>query len=83
MTSEENKLKAEQIKAEANVLFGRKSIIFLIKEARANFIWIEKRFNEAIEKYTAAIELNPTVAAYFTNRAFCHVKLENYGYAIS
>ncbi|CDS09702.1 hypothetical protein LRAMOSA02379 [Lichtheimia ramosa] len=65
MTSEENKLKADQIKAEANVLFG------------------QKRFNEAIEKYTAAIELNPTVAAYFTNRAFCHVKLENYGYAIS
>lgn len=30
MTSEENKLKADQIKAEANVLFGRKSILFLI-----------------------------------------------------
>ena len=44
---------------------------------------IEKRFPEAIEKYTAAIELNPTIAAYYTNRAFCHLKLESYGYAIT
>ncbi|KAI8377514.1 Metallo-dependent phosphatase-like protein [Radiomyces spectabilis] len=63
--SEENKAKAEAVKAEANKLFA------------------EKRFPDAIEKYTAAIELNPNVAAYYTNRAFCHLKLESYGYAIS
>ncbi|KAI9498777.1 Metallo-dependent phosphatase-like protein [Zychaea mexicana] len=63
--SESDRVKADQIKAEANKLFA------------------EKHFPEAIEKYTAAIELNPTVAAYYTNRAFCHLKLEAYGYAIS
>lgn len=44
---------------------------------------LAKRFSEAIEKYTAAIDLNPNVAAYYTNRAFCHLKLESYGYAIA
>ncbi|KAG0171579.1 Serine/threonine-protein phosphatase 5 [Apophysomyces sp. BC1015] len=63
--TEENKAKAEKIKAEANALFAA------------------KRFPEAIEKYTAAIETNPNVATYYTNRAFCHLKLESYGYAIS
>ncbi|KAI8147043.1 Metallo-dependent phosphatase-like protein [Fennellomyces sp. T-0311] len=52
-------------------------------KAEANALFSQKRFPEAIEKYTAAIELNPTVAAYYTNRAFCHIKLESYGYAIS
>ncbi|KAF7731723.1 hypothetical protein EC973_008895 [Apophysomyces ossiformis] len=63
--SEENKIKAEKIKAEANALFAA------------------KRFPEAIEKYTVAIETNPNVATYYTNRAFCHLKLESYGYAIA
>ncbi|KAL1932684.1 hypothetical protein VTP01DRAFT_8362 [Rhizomucor pusillus] len=63
--SEENRIKAEEIKTEANKLFAA------------------KRFSEAIEKYTAAIDLNPNVAAYYTNRAFCHLKLESYGYAIA
>ncbi|KAI8338341.1 Metallo-dependent phosphatase-like protein [Chlamydoabsidia padenii] len=62
--AEDNKVKAEQIKAEANALFA------------------EKRFTEAIEKYSAAIELNP-VSTYYSNRAFCHLKLESYGYAIT
>ncbi|KAI8385703.1 Metallo-dependent phosphatase-like protein [Blakeslea trispora] len=50
---------------------------------QANIFFKEKQFPEAIEKYSEAIELNPQVASYFTNRAFCHLKLENYGYAIA
>ncbi|KAI8097419.1 Metallo-dependent phosphatase-like protein [Halteromyces radiatus] len=62
--AEDNKIKAEEIKNEANQLFK------------------EKRFIEAIERYTAAIDLNP-VSTYYSNRAFCHLKLESYGYAIT
>jgi len=47
------------------------------------FYKIEKRYPAAIEKYTEAIEVNPKVASYYTNRAFCHLKLESYGYAIA
>ncbi|CEJ02350.1 Putative Serine/threonine-protein phosphatase [Rhizopus microsporus] len=49
----------------------------------ANALFKEKHFSEAIKKYTEAIELNDRVASYYTNRAFCHLKLEAYGYAIS
>lgn len=49
----------------------------------ANVLFKEKRFPAAIEKYTEAIEINPKVASYYTNRAFCHLKMESYGYAIA
>ncbi|KAF9953515.1 hypothetical protein BGZ70_000220 [Mortierella alpina] len=52
-----------------------------IKE-EANVLFAAKKFQEAIEKYTEAIELNPNVAAYYANRAFAHTKLEEYGAAI-
>lgn len=37
----------------------------------------------AIEKYTLAIEANPKVAAYYANRAFAHIRMESFGYAIA
>ncbi|KAI9246852.1 Metallo-dependent phosphatase-like protein [Sporodiniella umbellata] len=49
----------------------------------ANVFFKEKNFPEAIKKYTEAIELNDKVASYYTNRAFCHLKMESYGYAIA
>ncbi|KAG1439082.1 hypothetical protein G6F56_012409 [Rhizopus delemar] len=49
----------------------------------ANLLFKEKHFSEAIKKYTEAIELNDKVASFYTNRAFCHLKLESYGYAIA
>lgn len=36
---------------------------------------------QAVVKYSEAIELRPT-AVYLSNRAFCYVKLENFGLAI-
>ncbi|OBZ84553.1 Serine/threonine-protein phosphatase 5 [Choanephora cucurbitarum] len=50
---------------------------------QANVFFKEKQFPAAVEKYSEAIELNPQVASYYTNRAFCHLKLENYGYSIA
>ncbi|KAJ1950826.1 Palmitoyl-protein thioesterase 1, partial [Linderina pennispora] len=40
-----------------------------------------KHYHEAIEKYSQAIELDPTVVAYYTNRAQCYIKTEGYGAA--
>jgi tetratricopeptide (TPR) repeat protein len=56
---------------------------YLITYKRIYFFILEKRFPAAIEKYTEAIEINNKVASYYTNRAFCHLKLESYGYAIA
>ena len=33
--------------------------------------------------YSEAIALNPTVAVYYGNRSFAHLKMESYGYALS
>ena len=45
------------------------------------FFISESKLVQAVGKYTAAIELNPT-AIYLSNRAFCYVKLEQFGLAI-
>ena len=42
-----------------------------------------KHFQEAIDHYTKAIELNPTVAVYYGNRSFAHMKMESYGFALA
>jgi tetratricopeptide (TPR) repeat protein len=41
------------------------------------------RYHEAVEKYNDAIDLDPEIPAYYTNRAFCHLKMENHGLAIA
>ncbi|KAI0228765.1 Palmitoyl-protein thioesterase 1 [Massospora cicadina] len=67
--SAENKQLAESLKHEAN--------------ATLNEDWEHtKKFDEAIEKYSEAIKLNPGVPAYYSNRAFAYTKVEAYGYAI-
>lgn len=43
----------------------------------------EQKFDEAIESYTKAIELDNQNAVFFSNRAQVHIKLENYGLAIA
>ena len=42
-----------------------------------------KHYAAAVEGYSKAIELRPDCAVYFSNRAFAHIKLEEYGSAIS
>lgn len=43
----------------------------------------EKHYAAAIEGYTRAIELNPNVAVFWSNRAAAHIKLESYGSAVA
>ncbi|KAJ2393746.1 Palmitoyl-protein thioesterase 1, partial [Coemansia sp. RSA 2559] len=47
----------------------------------ANALYAKKQYPEAIAKYTAAIELDATVPAFYTNRAQCHLFTESYGAA--
>ncbi|CAM9725016.1 unnamed protein product [Ectocarpus sp. 12 AP-2014] len=46
-----------------------------------NALLAESKLVQAVGKYTAAIDLHPT-AIYLSNRAFCYVKLEQFGLAI-
>lgn len=39
-------------------------------------------YEKAIEMYTKAIEMNPTVAAYYGNRSLAHLRTECFGYAL-
>ena len=43
----------------------------------------DKKFDQAIDYYTQAINLNPSVAVYYGNRSFAHLKTESYGYALA
>ena len=42
-----------------------------------------QRYQEAIEWYSKAIDLDPSIAVYYGNRSFAHLKMESYGYALS
>ncbi|MGB1605450.1 MAG: hypothetical protein ACPIOQ_72635 [Promethearchaeia archaeon] len=50
-------------------------------KAQANKKFGANQFNEALALYSEAIESNPLNHILFANRAFCHIKLENYGAA--
>ncbi|KAL6071211.1 Serine/threonine-protein phosphatase 5 [Balamuthia mandrillaris] len=49
---------------------------------KGNQCFAESKFDAAIEYYTQAITLAPNAILY-SNRAFAHIKLENYGSAMS
>mmetsp|Transcript_4624 Transcript_4624/g.10153 ORF Transcript_4624/g.10153 Transcript_4624/m.10153 type:complete len:495 (+) Transcript_4624:75-1559(+) len=51
-------------------------------KAKANKFFQEGHLKEAVEQYSLAIELNGRNHILYANRAFCHVKIENYGSAI-
>lgn len=42
----------------------------------------EKKYTEAIEFYTKAIELAPTVVSYYGNRSIAYLRTEAFGYAL-
>jgi len=44
--------------------------------------FVARKYSQAIDLYTQAIELNGQNAVYWANRAFAHIKLEEYGSAI-
>lgn len=43
---------------------------------------VDKKFSAAILAYTKAIDLNPSVAVYYANRAAANIKAENFGSAL-
>jgi serine/threonine-protein phosphatase 5 len=47
-----------------------------------NELFKQAHYKDALEKYNAAIDLNPEVPTYYCNRAFCHTRMENHGLAI-
>lgn len=49
----------------------------------ANASFKARRYHEAVAGYSAAIAAHPGSAVYFSNRAFAHIKLEEYGSAIA
>ena len=64
---------AEEYKTKGNEHF--KSILYNL----------ELEFDSAIEFYSKAVDCNISgkpMAIYLSNRAFCHIKMENYGLAI-
>nr|AEM45799.1 serine/threonine protein phosphatase 5 [Solanum torvum] len=48
----------------------------------ANEAFKARKYSQAIDLYTQALELNGENAVYYANRAFAHTKLEEYGSAI-
>ncbi|XP_026413955.1 serine/threonine-protein phosphatase 5-like [Papaver somniferum] len=48
----------------------------------ANEAFKGNKYNQAIDLYTQAIEINSQNGVYYANRAFAHTKLEEYGSAI-
>ncbi|KAJ1330210.1 hypothetical protein BSLG_009629 [Batrachochytrium salamandrivorans] len=51
-------------------------------KGEANKLFAEKKFEDAIAKYTEAISHNPNIAAYYANRAFAYTKQELYAAAV-
>ena len=49
----------------------------------ANTYFSSSKWEKAIESYSQAISLNPTVAAYYSNRSIANFKLEFYGAALA
>lgn len=43
----------------------------------------EKDYTAALVEYTKAIQLAPTSAIYYANRAFTHIRLESCGSAVA
>ena len=50
---------------------------------QGNALFKAGKYAEAVTKYNDAIEANPEVTAFYTNRAACHLKMENHGLAIA
>ncbi|SAL95053.1 hypothetical protein [Absidia glauca] len=50
----------------------------LSAKEKGNACFQQQQFQQAIRHYSEAIELDPTNAIYFVNRAMAHLKLKNY-----
>eukprot|EP01121_Diplochlamys_sp_Union-15-3_P021896 TRINITY_DN9115_c0_g1_i1.p1 TRINITY_DN9115_c0_g1~~TRINITY_DN9115_c0_g1_i1.p1 ORF type:complete len:392 (+),score=86.54 TRINITY_DN9115_c0_g1_i1:85-1260(+) len=49
---------------------------------KANSLFVDEQYEDALENYGMAIELDNNVSDYFVKRSFCHYKLKNYTDAV-
>merc|ERR1712135_222957 len=73
---------------EASENLKNASIANAVEEAeelkkKANDLFQSQDYEKAIEFYTAAIEKNDTVAAYYGNRSIAYLRTECFGYALN
>lgn len=52
-------------------------------KAKANEAFKEKHYQKAVDLYTDALDINPSSSVLLSNRAFAHIRLEEYGSAIA
>ena len=52
-------------------------------KTEANEYFKQEKFQQAVDLYTKAIEINPKKAVYHANRSIANLRLENFGYALS
>uniref|UniRef100_A0A8C1W5G1 RING-type E3 ubiquitin transferase n=1 Tax=Cyprinus carpio TaxID=7962 RepID=A0A8C1W5G1_CYPCA len=50
---------------------------------QGNRLFLSRKYQEAATCYSKAINRNPSVAVYYTNRALCYVKLQQYDKALA
>uniref|UniRef100_A0A671RBI3 RING-type E3 ubiquitin transferase n=1 Tax=Sinocyclocheilus anshuiensis TaxID=1608454 RepID=A0A671RBI3_9TELE len=50
---------------------------------QGNRLFLSRKYQEAATCYNKAINRNPSVAVYYTNRALCYVKLQQYDKALA
>ena len=55
----------------------------LAEKAKGNKFFSDGAFADAITHYSAAIELDPTDAVFFSNRSACHASLHQYSEAVA
>lgn len=47
------------------------------------YLLVEKHYQKAVDLYTDALDINPSSSVLLSNRAFAHIRLEEYGSAIA
>ncbi|CAM4724022.1 unnamed protein product [Leuciscus chuanchicus] len=50
---------------------------------QGNRLFLSRKYQEAVTCYSKAINRNPSVAVYYTNRALCYVKLQQHDKALA
>ncbi|XP_058622216.1 E3 ubiquitin-protein ligase CHIP [Onychostoma macrolepis] len=60
-----------------------KSSSALELKEQGNRLFLSRKYQEAATCYSKAINRNPSVAVYYTNRALCYVKLQLYDKALA
>lgn len=54
-----------------------------VLKAEANEYFKQEKFQQAVDLYSKALELNPNKSVYYANRSIANLRLENFGYALT